>query len=190
MSQQELLSKVAGVLDRAGIPYMVTGSLVSSFQGAPRATHDIDLVVSIEPAAARSLADAFPPPDYYLDEQSIRGAIASGGQFNLLDVSEGDKVDFWMLTNEPFDQSRFARRVIADFNGTRLPISTPEDTILQKLKWATAGDYVSEKQFGDALRVYELQFRSLDLAYIEEWAARLRVEFIWERLKRGADPFS
>ncbi len=29
---------------------------------------------------------------------------------NLLDTTEGDKADFWILTDEPFDQSRFARK--------------------------------------------------------------------------------
>jgi hypothetical protein len=28
----------------------------------------------------------------------------------LLDTTEGDKVDFWILTTEPFDQSRFSRK--------------------------------------------------------------------------------
>lgn len=39
------------VLQRAGVPYMVTGSLVSSLQGEPRATHDIDLIVQIDTAS-------------------------------------------------------------------------------------------------------------------------------------------
>ena len=38
--------------------------------------------------------------------QLLRGSGKS--QFNLLDIRNGDKVDFWMLSDEPFDQSRFA----------------------------------------------------------------------------------
>jgi hypothetical protein len=34
-------------LGGAGIPFMVTGSLASSLQGEPRATHDVDLVVAV-----------------------------------------------------------------------------------------------------------------------------------------------
>ncbi len=45
MSQQALLKKVIQVLDRAGIKYMITGSIVSSLQGEPRSTHDIDMVI-------------------------------------------------------------------------------------------------------------------------------------------------
>lgn len=50
------------VLDVNGIEYMVTGSLVSSSQGEPRATHDIDLIVRILAAAVPALARAFPAP--------------------------------------------------------------------------------------------------------------------------------
>ena len=38
MSFGELLAVVIGLLERSGIPYMVTGSLASSYHGEPRAT--------------------------------------------------------------------------------------------------------------------------------------------------------
>ena len=54
MSQQELLRLVVQSLDDLDVEYMLTGSIVSSLQGGPRSTHDIDLVVAIEPASAVS----------------------------------------------------------------------------------------------------------------------------------------
>jgi hypothetical protein len=78
MSQPELLKRVTDVLASAGVPYMVTGSIVSSSQGQPRATHDIDLVVQITPTAAQELLKAFPPPDYYLDELAVRERWRAG----------------------------------------------------------------------------------------------------------------
>jgi hypothetical protein len=167
---------------------MLTGSLVSSFQGAPRATHDIDLVVTISAAEIPRLLSAFPTPDYYLDEQAAGSAIASGGHFNLLDVVEGDKVDFWLLTNSSFDQSRFARRIVEDVEGLTVCVSTPEDTILQKLKWATEGGIFSERQFRDAIGVFELQAARLDRTYMDRWAAALGVEELWRKLQAEAKP--
>lgn len=35
-------------LTEKNIPYMLTGSLVSSLQGIPRSTHDMDIIVSIK----------------------------------------------------------------------------------------------------------------------------------------------
>jgi hypothetical protein len=185
MSQQELLKRVVRVLDAARVEYMVTGSVVSSLQGEPRSTHDVDVVVANPASAARLLVAAFPPPDYYLDEHSILEAIRNRSMFNLLEVSEGNKVDFWLLTDEPFDQSRFSRRQQWSEGDLSLQVSRPEDTILMKLRWAEMSGG-SEKQFGDALRVYEVQYRSLDLAYMDAWASTLGIGEWWQRLKNEA----
>jgi hypothetical protein len=186
MSQSELLKKTVVALEAAGTPYMLTGSFASSLQGEPRLTHDIDLVVAMTPAAIAPLRAAFPPPDYYLDAAAVADAIARKSQFNLLDNVAGDKVDFWLLTDDPFDQSRFDRRYVETFEGHPLHVSRPEDTILMKLRWANMSGG-SEKQFGDALSVYELQGRSLDLEYMERWARLLDLTELWERLKQEAE---
>src|ERR1051326_7691729 len=110
MSQQELLKQVVQALTAAGIEYMVTGSVASSLQGEPRASHGIDLVVAIALANIPKLIGAFPPPDFYLSEEAIRDALKHRSMFNLLRIADGVKVDFWLLTEEPFDQARFARR--------------------------------------------------------------------------------
>jgi hypothetical protein len=67
-----------------------------------------------------------------------------------------------------------------------LVVSAPEDTILAKLRWARLSGG-SEKQYLDALRVYELQNEMLDREYIREWAKKLDVTSDWERILREAD---
>ena len=187
MSQQELLNRVVGVLKRSAIDYMLTGSLVSSLQGDPRATHDIDLVVELSVGAVQPLLAEFPPPRYYLDEHSVSQAIARRDMFNLLDADTGDKVDFWLLTDDAFDQSRFARKIVENVNGVPIKVSAPEDTILMKLRWS-AQSGGSEKQFGDARSVYELQFPNLDQAYLDLWSKRLGVFDALMRMRNEADP--
>lgn len=185
MSQQELLTRVLSVLSSLGIDYMVTGSVASSLQGEPRSTHDVDLVVSIRPGRIADLVAAFPAPEFYLDEQDARAALRHGLMFNLIHVSEGDKVDFWPLTASAFDESRFRRRRRERVFGVDLIVSCAEDTILAKLDWARRQGG-SEKQFTDALRVFEVQHGQLDLGYLEEWARRLGVVELWERLRAEA----
>jgi len=173
MSQQELLKKVIQVLDQVGIQYMITGSVVSSLQGEPRSTHDIDMVIAIEKSVAKRLVEAFPPPDFYLDEGNIFDAIKRQSMFNLININTGDQIDFWILTDETFDQSRFLRKI-------------SEDTLLAKLRWAKLSGG-SEKQFTDALRVYEVQYGKLDIDYLEQWAKKLNVESLWKQLVDEAE---
>ena len=190
MSQPELLKLVGQRLEAAEIEYMVSGSIASSLQGEPRATHDIDIVVAVRtPAAevATRLKAAFPEPDFYLDESAVRDAIVSRGMFNLIDTREGDKVDFWLLTEDAFDRARFERRYVEIFEGARLPVSRPEDTILMKLRWAAMLGG-SEKQFTEALRVYEVQHGRLDESYLDRWASTLGVSGSLTRLRAEARP--
>jgi hypothetical protein len=107
--------------------------------------------------------------------------------FNLIDLRSGDKVDFWMLTDDPFDHSRFERRIAQPLDDATVWVSCPEDTILQKLRWARLSGG-SEKQFGDALHVYEVQSQWLDHAYLDRWAALLDVVDLLARLRREAAP--
>ncbi|MEO8497754.1 MAG: hypothetical protein ABI614_22030 [Planctomycetota bacterium] len=186
MSQQKLLTSVLDVLESMDIPYFVTGSWASSLQGEPRSTHDLDLVVSLAIHKVPGLLAAFASPDYYLSDVSVKEAIHHQSMFNLLDNRSGDKVDFWMLTNESWDQERFARRTTIQLYNRDVRITTPEDTILAKLRWSKLSGG-SEKQFADALRVYEVQRSALDVEYIAKWATQLDVADLWQRLQQEAD---
>jgi hypothetical protein len=187
MSQQELLKRIAGIFDALGIDYMLTGSLVSSLQGEPRSTHDIDFVISLPESLVSEFASFFAEPDYYADEQSIREAVRRHHTFNIIAINEGTKIDFWMVTKTSFDQSRFSRKQETEFEGSKIKISSPEDTILMKLKWAELSGG-SQKQLTDAVRVYEIQYEKLDLEYLNFWIPNLKLQDRWKQLLSLARP--
>jgi hypothetical protein len=122
-----------------------------------------------------------------LSEEAIRDAIRRKSMFNLIDTKDGDKVDFWILTDDLFDLSRFQRKYEEQLTGFSMKICSPEDTILMKLRWAHLSGG-SEKQFIDALRVYEVQYQKLDMPYLEKWASLLNVTELWNKIKNQAEP--
>lgn len=136
MSQQALLKRIVEALDGAGIPYMLTGSLASSLQGEPRASHDIDLVISITVGDVARVTEALSAPGVYLDEYAVGDATRRRTMFNLIDASSGDKADFWLLRDDSYDRERFSRRKRVEALGLELSVSAPEDTILMKLLWS------------------------------------------------------
>jgi hypothetical protein len=157
-------------------------------QGEPRATHDIDLVIELQADKIDPLLAEFLPPDFYVDRTAIEQAILRQGMFNVLNVHDGNKIDFWMLTDDEFDQS-FRRRAEVKIEGANIFVSTAEDTVLMKLKWdREAGG--SLRQFHDALRVYELQHAIMDQAYLASWITALRLEESWQRLLAQANPIA
>jgi hypothetical protein len=186
MLQPEILKRVAGALQSAGIPYMLTGSIVSSLQGEPRSTHDIDVVILVSGPDLAAITAAFPPPEFFLDPDSARAAVRTKSSFNVIDLQSGYKIDFYPLTRHPFDESRFSRRYLETFQDVSIYVSSPEDTILMKLHWADLSGG-SEKQFTDALRVYEVQADGLNRSYIDEWASRLGISAAWAHLQKEAD---
>jgi len=174
MSQQELLKRVVQALSCAGVEYMLTGSFASSLQGEPRSSHDIDLVVDIQADTIDKIVESFPPPRFYLSKDRVAETVTKRDVFNLIDSDTGSNVDFWLLTDEPFDHMRFSRRRSQDVLGIKIVVSSPEDTILAKLRWAKLSGG-SSKQFTDALRVYEVQFEALNIGYLRDWAKKIGV---------------
>ncbi len=186
MSQQELLIKVIEKLNNLEIEYMLTGSIVSSIQGEPRLTHDIDVIIAISKKDIQTILNTFSDPDYYISKPGIKRAITNKTMFNLINSKTGDKVDFWIYKDDSFDRSRFSRKIKKNIIGIEMNISTPEDTILAKLRWIKLSNG-SEKQFTDALRIYEIQYNNLDFEYIKKWVTKLKVDKYWDNIKKESE---
>ena len=164
---------------------MLTGSIVSSLHGEPRLTHDIDFIVSIPPASVSTLVQKFQMPDYYLDPDSIQEALRHDGTFNLIEVHTSQKADFYILTGTAYDQTRFARRQNIQFLDREITVASPEDSILSKLDWAKRCGG-SEKQMLDVQHVYARKKKTLDVSYIEKWAATLGITELWQQIIRAS----
>ena len=55
MLQPQLVIEVINILNKNNIEYMLTDSFVSSLQGEPRLTHDIDLIINISQNEANKI---------------------------------------------------------------------------------------------------------------------------------------
>lgn len=182
MTEKELLADCLRRLNRAGVPYMLTGSMASNYWGIPRTTHDLDFVVQLPENAISALAAAF-TDDFYLDPEMIRSAFRPPHQFNAIDTRSALKVDFWLLQPNLFEKTMFDRRIRADLFGETAWICTAEDVILHKLHWHKMTP--SERQIGDAAGVVAVQTGALDKDYLRQWARELRVADLLEDLFKG-----
>ena len=116
MTEQELAIDAIRRLNRAGIAYLLTGSMASNYWGIPRTTHDLDFVVQLPLESIPNLVREF-RTDFYLDEPAVRAALAPPYQFNAIDQRSALKIDFWMLRTDPFEMSMFERRLSVNFLG-------------------------------------------------------------------------
>jgi hypothetical protein len=180
MDPLAIASLVARALEDLGVPYFVGGSLASTLHGDPRFTRDADLVAELQPHHAEPLARALAGA-FYVDAESIRGAIARRGSFNAIHLATAFKVDVFVSKRRPFERSELARREPARGEDYDVYVSSAEDTVLAKLDWYRQGGEVSDQQWRDILAVLTVQKDRLDPEYLRTWADALEVRDLLER---------
>jgi len=92
MLEPELFLLFVGPLNRAGIRYVVSGSVAATFYGEPRLTHDVDFVVFLNANDIQRLIEAFPAKDFYLppvETMLAETAREHNGHFNLIHRATG-----------------------------------------------------------------------------------------------------
>jgi hypothetical protein len=184
MTADDVFRRVVEHLERAGIPYMVTGSFASAFHGAPRATEDIDLVIAPTPQQLRALIGDLPTTQYYANVDAALDAHQHRSQFNIIDMETGWKLDLIIRKGRPFSLTEFERRTRVEMHGVRLFIATAEDVVLSKLEWAKMGH--SARQLNDAASLLRVRFADLDRAYLDHWVQDLGLQNEWTEACRLA----
>ncbi|MEO0415985.1 MAG: hypothetical protein AAF226_13645, partial [Verrucomicrobiota bacterium] len=121
------------------------------------------------------------PPGFDIDYQVIFETITGHTRQILTVPSIPFEIELFDLSDEPFDQERFNRRVKTVMLGQEVWLPTPEDVIVQKLRWAHLGN--RPKDFLDASSVFALRKDSLDMSYITHWCEVLGLSQIWEDLQ-------
>lgn len=178
MTLADLLVLAVHALEGEGIPYMLTGSLASSFHGEPRATRDIDFVIDPDGAGLERLVDRLIAEGLYVDGGVARGALATRGQFNA--VAGDAKIDFVIRKERPFSTAEFARRRRVRLPDIEAEIVSVEDLIVAKLAWASQTG--SDRQLRDVAGMVAIAGDDLDRVYIDRWAADLDLVKQWREV--------
>jgi hypothetical protein len=183
-AEDEILARAIRFLDGQGIPYMVAGSIASSFHGKPRTTLDADIVIDPSPEALDHLVRELSAAGLYVDARTARDALRTRRQFNVIDTATAFKLDLIIRKDRPFSREEFRRQQRVDLADVgQVALATAEDTIVSKLEWAKkAGG--SERQLADVRGILVVKGAALDRAYIERWAADLGVLELWQRANR------
>jgi hypothetical protein len=179
---QATITPLVEVLEQLGVLYHIGGSVASSLYGIPRLTIDVDLIADLRMGHVRPLVKQL-QTIYYIDEDMVRDAISRHSSFNIIHQDTILKVDVFIPKSRLFDQEELRRaqqEVLLE--GTRpFNMASPEGTILNKLEWYRMGGEVSDRQWNDILGVLKVQGTNLDMAYLQRWAANLKVTDLLER---------
>lgn len=188
MDQSELLKYAASKLLQLRIPYAVVGSFASSLWGESRFTQDIDIVVDLKLGHVPQICAAFPDPEFYVSPSAVREAIERSSQFNVINPSSGNKLDFMISGRTAWQQGQLTRSKQAPiFPDLSVSVAAPEDVILGKLIYYRVGE--SEKHLRDIAGILDQSGPLIDWTYLDQQAKLLSVDDLWEAIlsSRGAN---
>ena len=83
MQELDILKIVLERLNKAGIKYMLTGSVALAHYVQPRMTRDTDIVVELALEDADKIYGLF-KSDFYIDRESVNEAINQQTSFNII----------------------------------------------------------------------------------------------------------
>lgn len=167
-----LIARVTAALERANVPYALTGSVASSIHGEPFTSTDVDFVVEMTPSQAEIVAREL-RPGFYAEADMLRGAALNRGFVNIVDNASGMKADISVLSDSAYHRALMQRRVAIRRGKDSFWVVSPEDIILMKLVWRRESR--SQKQWDNALSVVRVKGARLDWKYLHAWADMLGV---------------
>jgi hypothetical protein len=167
---EEAVATLLDLLNARGVPYMIVGSFSSNRYGVPRATHDADFVIDALGKNLHECLDAL-PEEFKVDPQATFEMVTATHR-QIIDIpSLPFTIELFELSKDEHDQLRFARRIKRTLLGRDCYLPTPEDVIIQKLRWSRGARRA--KDFADVVAVLQVQGPDrFDWPYIEEWCAK------------------
>lgn len=179
MEEPDLLAVFVHPLHRAGVRYMITGSVASIQFGEPRLTMDVDLVISLQDADVATIAATYPPSEFYCPPSDvIRAEIQrpARGHFNVIHLLTGLKADFYP-SRRPEWVWAWERRLLSEADGHPVYFAPPEYVILSKLEFYREGG--SEKHLRDIRGMLAVSAERIDVPLIQRCATELGVSKEW-----------
>jgi hypothetical protein len=166
----DIIRDISEKFSRAGVRFMLTGSIAMNYYAQPRMTRDIDVVIDINTETATAVLALF-AEDYYVDAEAIGSAIAHESLFNLIHQETVIKVDCIVRKRSEYRRCEFDRRGQVTIQDFPTWIVSKEDLIISKLYWAK--DSHPEFQLRDVRNLLQTDY---DAEYINRWTRELGLD--------------
>jgi hypothetical protein len=166
MKADEIVRTVLSALEQTGISYVLVGSFASNVYGILRATKDADFVIQTAPGQFGEFMKLL-GSNFVRDPQIQFETVTGTKKIVVAEKDSGFEIEFFELSKDPHDQSRFARRRRFELLGRDVWILTPEDVLVTKLNWLHRAN--RGKDLLDVENVIAVQGDALDWSYIEHW---------------------
>ena len=182
MTSGQAVARLIEALEREGVGYMLVGAFSSNLYGVPRATNDADIVVEFDSfnlgEFCRRLGDEF-----VLDRQMMIESFTGSVRNVITFAPTAFEIEIFRLGDDSHHRERFARRrrMRVPESGCEAWVATPEDVVIQKLRWAR------RKDLDDVVNLLLVSGQMLDWEYIHRWTAIHETGGLLAQLRREAE---
>jgi hypothetical protein len=169
MTLGELASSIFETAESIGVPHMAVGAIPAGTYGIPRATKDIDLLVSVDLKNGIHQLIAGLSEIIEFGTQCQFDTLTWGRRYvGVTRKPPLFKVELFEMFDDDFVKSEFSRRQrrFVPLLNREIWIPTAEDVIVQKIRWGRAKDLEDVR---DVLAVQGPE--SLDMPYVTKWCA-------------------
>jgi hypothetical protein len=181
MPEAELFLMFVRPFNRAGVRYVIAGSVAAIFYGEARLTHDVDFIACLNGNDVQRLPELFPSPDFYVPPlEAINTEIAreQRGHFNIIHANTGFKADVYLTGRDELNVWSFRNKRPIQFKGETVILAPPESVIISKLEYYREGG--SQKHVRDIRSMLSVSGDRIDRAVLNEWISRLSLEKEWQ----------
>ncbi len=167
MTIEQLAITVIKACEKNSVDHMLTGAFAFNYYGVPRATKDVDIVVDV--TGSKGIKDLIMDlePEIQFNGQVQFDTLTWGRRHIGTPAADTTlQIELFELFDDHFVQSQFHRKKRLILPQLDIPswIPTPEDIIVQKLRWGRP------KDLDDARDVLAIEGpENLDMPYIENW---------------------
>jgi hypothetical protein len=173
-SELDILRDVTGQLDRAAVPYVLTGSFALNHYAPGRAAGDKDIVVAL-PSRDTSLIARLFGPHYYVSLETVQDGLSRQSLF-CVRQERIIKVDCIVRKHDEFRAAELQRRRKIRIREFEIWIASREDLIISELALAHEAHPAPELR-----EVRHLVANGCDQAYIQRWTGMLGIRPVWEQ---------
>ncbi len=163
----QALEELCHFLDDAGLRYTLVGGLAVGIWAAPRATIDIDFLVSLPAGESGTLVRRLNQSGRFIFVHDKPMVFNKVSFLRATLKSNADIAVDFLFADDEFRKRMLDRSSSILIAGFSVRIPTPEDLIILKLLSGRP------KDLNDAEQIRESQKRDLDESYIRSWCDRL-----------------
>lgn len=167
---------LSATFEEAEIPYYIQGTVANSLYGMQRATFAVDFVVDLYLEHIDNLQQQL-KPFYAIDTQIMRDAVYSQTYFEIVHIESLIKINVLLSQKLDFEKqahNRIKRHRLLE-NSPSVYVASPEDSVLTQLRIYRVEGETADDLWNEILGVLKVQGTSLDFAYLEQWAQKLKI---------------